>query len=254
MSGAEQAATAAESGSQPAGVGLEFYDPVQSPFLTGYSAGRNSPYGEQVLLLLQSLAEQGGLACSAYAQLYYDSYSSSFEGYMNASTVVSSRRGSCTYSMLGSALVLLDARCQFACTARQGIISLRHLGCGCTKPVWCVSCHTMCRRTCRHPTQAFLRTYGRGMRPPATGADDAQADAIARLAPLVALFAGDARLMQLAAAVTRVTQDTPSAVAWACAGAAVLERLLLGAGAAAAVRETVQELRREGPGADAAAC
>lgn len=70
-------------------VGLEFYDPVQSPFLTGYSAGRNSPYGEQVLLLLQSLAEQGGVDCSAYAQLYHDSYSNGFEGYMNASTVVS---------------------------------------------------------------------------------------------------------------------------------------------------------------------
>lgn len=102
-------------------------------------------------------------------------------------------------------------------------------------------------------TQAFLRTYGRGIRPPATGADDAQADAIARLAPLVALFAGDARLMQLTAAVTRVTQDTPTAVAWACAGAGVLERLLLGVGAAAAVQATVHELRQEMPGAEAAA-
>jgi hypothetical protein len=70
-------------------VGLEFYDPVQSPFLSGYSSGRNSPYGEQTLLLLQSLAEQQGLDCSAYAQLYYEAYSSGFEGYMNASTVVS---------------------------------------------------------------------------------------------------------------------------------------------------------------------
>jgi hypothetical protein len=70
-------------------VGLEFYDPVQSPFLTGYSAGRNSPYGEQILLLLQSLADQGGLDCGAYAQLYFDSYSNGFEGYMNASTGVS---------------------------------------------------------------------------------------------------------------------------------------------------------------------
>jgi ADP-ribosylglycohydrolase len=95
--------------------------------------------------------------------------------------------------------------------------------------------------------QAFLRTYGRGLRTPATGADDAQADAIARVAPLVALFAGDPRLMQLTAAVTRVTQDTPTAVAWACAAAAVLERLLLGQGAAAAVQETAQELKQEGP-------
>lgn len=45
-------------------------------------------------------------------------------------------------------------------------------------------------------------------------------------------------------AVTRVTQNTPAAVAWACAGAAVLERVMLeGAGVARAVRATVQELR-----------
>jgi hypothetical protein len=62
------------------------------------------------------------------------------------------------------------------------------------------------------------------------------------------MFAGDARLMQLTAAVTRVTQDTAPAVAWACAGAAVLERVLLGQGAAAAVKETMQELRQEGAG------
>lgn len=93
--------------------------------------------------------------------------------------------------------------------------------------------------------------YGRGLRPPATGADDAQADGITRLAPLVALFAGDSRLMSLTAAVTRVTQDTPAAVAWACAAAAVLERLVLQGGqegAAAAVEATAQELRQHGGG------
>jgi hypothetical protein len=62
------------------------------------------------------------------------------------------------------------------------------------------------------------------------------------------MFAGDPRLMEFTAAATRVTQDTVTAVAWACAGAAVLERLLLGQGAAAAVRETVQELQQGGPG------
>jgi ADP-ribosylglycohydrolase len=82
------------------------------------------------------------------------------------------------------------------------------------------------------------------MRPPATGADDAQADCVARLAPLLALYAGDPRLMQLVAAVTRVTQASSTAVAWAVAAAAVLERLMQGQGAAAAVRETADELRR----------
>lgn len=96
-------------------VGLEFYDPVQSPFLTGYSAGRNSPYGEQVLLLLQSLAEQRGLDCGAYAQLYYDTYSNGFEGYMNASTVVSTA-ATIPASVLVMLLALLtsSARCELA--------------------------------------------------------------------------------------------------------------------------------------------
>lgn len=70
-------------------VGLEFFDPVQSSFLPMYTTGRNSPYGEQTLLLLRSLAEQAGLHCGRYAELYGASYSSGFDGYMNASTVVS---------------------------------------------------------------------------------------------------------------------------------------------------------------------
>jgi len=106
-------------------MGLEFYEPSQSPFLPQYSCGRNSPYGEQTLLLLQSLAEQKGLHCGRYADLYHSSYSSKdFDGYTNASTV------------------------------------------------------------------AFLRNYSRGLKPPATGAEDQQADTVARLAPVVAAFAG----------------------------------------------------------------
>jgi hypothetical protein len=70
--------------------GLEFYAPVQSPFLGGYASGRNSPYGEQTLLLLQSLAAQRGLDVRAYADAYCDGYLTGFDGYMNASTVVGS--------------------------------------------------------------------------------------------------------------------------------------------------------------------
>jgi hypothetical protein len=85
VNGTSATATATAAGS----VGLEFYDPVQSSFLPMYTTGRNSPYGEQTLLLLQSLAEQAGLHCGSYAELYAASYSSGFDGYMNASTVVS---------------------------------------------------------------------------------------------------------------------------------------------------------------------
>ncbi len=41
--------------------------------------------------------------------------------------------------------------------------------------------------------QGFLRNYARGMPPPLSGADDAQANAIARLAPLVAAFSSPHR-------------------------------------------------------------
>jgi hypothetical protein len=40
--------------------------------------------------------------------------------------------------------------------------------------------------------QGFLRNYARQMPLPETGADDKQADCVARLAPLVAMFAGEA--------------------------------------------------------------
>jgi hypothetical protein len=59
------------------------------------------------------------------------------------------------------------------------------------------------------------------------------------------MYAGDERLMDLVEAATRTTQNTDAAAAWGCAGAAVLERLLMGQAAEQAVRETVQELQQQ---------
>ena len=42
-------------------------------------------------------------------------------------------------------------------------------------------------------TKSFLRRYASGLLPPATGSPDSQANAFARLPPLVALLAGAAR-------------------------------------------------------------
>lgn len=92
--------------------------------------------------------------------------------------------------------------------------------------------------------QGFLRAHSLGQLPPATGTDDKQADCVARLAPLVAAFGGDPQLLVCVEAATRVTQNQDEAVAWALAGAAVLERLLLGGLAPSeAVERTVQELQ-----------
>ena len=75
------------------GAGLEFLDPPQSPFLPGYAAGRHSPYGEGTMVLLRSLALNGGLDCLAYGRLYAETFGESFDGYRNASTTVGCHAG-----------------------------------------------------------------------------------------------------------------------------------------------------------------
>lgn len=93
-------------------------------------------------------------------------------------------------------------------------------------------------------TTGFLRNHARGLAPPLSGADDAQADCVARLASVVAAFAGDARLLRVVAAATRTTQNTDDAEAWACAGAVVLERLIVVGGTMrGAVAAAIEELR-----------
>jgi len=91
-------------------------------------------------------------------------------------------------------------------------------------------------------TKGFIRNYLRGAVPPLTGAADAQANCVARLAPLVAAFAGDGRLAVAVERATRTTQNSDAAAAWGAAGAAILERLVLGSAAAAAVAATAAEL------------
>ncbi|KAG2498090.1 hypothetical protein HYH03_003848 [Edaphochlamys debaryana] len=228
---AEAAAASTSAPAHPSDFGLEFLDPPRSPFYS-YASGRNSPYGEQTLALLRSLAEQGGLHAGAYADTFEAAFGpdSGFDGYRDVST------------------------------------------------------------------KGFLRNYARAMPPPLSGANDAQANAIARLAPLVAAFgaapaptaataatatnsstatAADADagapsvsgsgsgegaeeeevsdLLECVELATRVTQNTDAAVAWACAGAAVLDSLLRGGTAAAAVEGAAAALE-SGAGPLAARC
>jgi hypothetical protein len=72
--------------------------------------------------------------------------------------------------------------------------------------------------------QGFLRNYSRGMAPPATGAEDAQADCVARLAPLVAAFAGETLVRRRAVMLTNWRKHAlpPNACSVWCS-----ERLLL---------------------------
>lgn len=93
-------------------------------------------------------------------------------------------------------------------------------------------------------TKGFLRNYARGVAPPATGAPDAQANCVARLAPLVAGWGGSKELMHAVERATRVTQNSDAACAWGCAGAAVLERVVLGSAPSAAVWAAIAELEQ----------
>mmetsp|Transcript_31082 Transcript_31082/g.80970 ORF Transcript_31082/g.80970 Transcript_31082/m.80970 type:complete len:576 (+) Transcript_31082:133-1860(+) len=63
---------------------LEFLDPPRSPFYS-YASGRNSPYGEQVLVLLQSIAKCGGLDCCQYAASFAQAFQDTNGGYRDVS-------------------------------------------------------------------------------------------------------------------------------------------------------------------------
>lgn len=92
-------------------------------------------------------------------------------------------------------------------------------------------------------TAGFLRAVRAGVDWPACGAEDAQANCVARLPPLVALLAGDPQLLPAVADMVRVTQNTDNAVAFACAAARILEIAILGAAPAEAVERAVAALR-----------
>ena len=154
-----------------------------------YAHGRNSPYGEQATLLLQSIAENGGFSSAAYCALAFSRLAEpTWDGYLDGSS--------------------------------KGLI-----------------------RSC---------LAGRGV--PHTGVEDDQANALARLPPLVALLAGDPRLLRAVEEMIRVTQCSEVAVAHGRLAARVLERCLLGAPTPAdAVRAVAAETALEAGGSAAEA-
>lgn len=85
-------------------------------------------------------------------------------------------------------------------------------------------------------TRGFLSACLAGREVPHTGVHDDQANAFARLPPLVAALAGDARLLPAVRSMVRVTQDSACAAAHGAAAARVLEAIVLGATPAEAVR------------------
>lgn len=75
----------------------------------------------------------------------------------------------------------------------------------------------------------------------ASGSDDEQVDGCCKVPPLVALYAGDPNLLTMVEQAVRVTQNTDTAVAFACGFAQILENLMLGK--AASVQEACELAR-----------
>jgi hypothetical protein len=101
-------------------------------------------------------------------------------------------------------------------------------------------------------TKGFLRAVRAGAGWPDCGVPDDQANAVARLPPLVAAFAGDPALLTAVERMVRVTQNSDIAVAWGTAAARVLEAVILGAQPVDAVGVAIRQLRdpaRAHPGA-----
>lgn len=77
-------------------------------------------------------------------------------------------------------------------------------------------------------TKEFVANENLGIHWPKCGGNDNQADALAHMIPVVALYAGSSEEMLLNVdTVIRVTQDTDDAVAFGLAGARILEKLMI---------------------------
>ena len=77
--------------------------------------------------------------------------------------------------------------------------------------------------------KGFLRNYVTEQKHyPDCGSSDAQVDGVAKVAPVVALLAGQKELLATVDMAVRVVQNTDKSAAFACGFARVLEKVILG--------------------------
>jgi len=96
-----------------------------------------------------------------------------------------------------------------------------------------------------HSSKEFVLNVKAGKHWPHCGAQDNQANGLCHAVPVVALYAGDtAALLRAVSEAVRVTQNTTEAVAFAQAGARLLEKFLLfDIDGRAAIQQVIAELR-----------
>jgi len=213
------------------------------------SAGDSSHYGEQLLVMLRSLAATGGAVFDAvdYERRFVDSFGpgGSWVGYVDYPTRETLRnidlaeRDALTASRrfdLGefeADRALMEAKVMASVTRgwRDDKLDEAML-----KAV---------RIT--HGENAALIEAGQAMaravveaRAGSHGADDEQLPAFSKLPPLVARYAGSAALEEVVEEAVRVTNDNDAAVAWSIAAARLIEAAVLGA----PVRKAAEEAAR----------
>eukprot|EP00927_Polykrikos_kofoidii_P086555 TRINITY_DN9732_c0_g1_i1.p1 TRINITY_DN9732_c0_g1~~TRINITY_DN9732_c0_g1_i1.p1 ORF type:complete len:304 (-),score=32.82 TRINITY_DN9732_c0_g1_i1:435-1295(-) len=77
--------------------------------------------------------------------------------------------------------------------------------------------------------KGFLKNYLiEGKRFPECGSDDKQVDGCCKVAPVVAVYAGNPDMLAIVDRAVRVTQNTDIAASYACGFARVLEKIVLG--------------------------
>jgi len=154
----------------------EFFDPPSCPYYS-YELGRNSPYGEQTIQLLEVVAENGRLDPLEYANQAYVYFNGPYTGRLD------------------------------------------------------------------HSLKGFLQNMKEGKTWPNCGADDDQANSLAKIVSVVALYAGKPEMLSRADEAIRVTQNTDKAAAMGLAGARILEQLILGVSPKDAIARTLEHLR-----------
>ena len=94
-------------------------------------------------------------------------------------------------------------------------------------------------------TRGFVKNMAAGTGWPSCGADDSQANALTKIAPVVALRAGELGMLKDVEAVIRVTQNSDLAVAFGVTAARILEKAVLGQSfGLRAIHEVVEEMRK----------
>jgi hypothetical protein len=194
-----------------------FFSPPSCPFYS-YPLGSGTPYGQQTQVTLSVGAAGGGWSPAAYEAAYYALYkaggpASQQSYYFDVRALLS--RAMCVYPANARAAVALKPTPPHAALSQAS-------------------------------TKEFVSNVAAGRHWPSCGGNDDQADAVAHVVPVVALFGGNTSLMlSVADTVIRVTQNTDKGVAFGLAAARVLEHVLVGGLAGgAAVAAAVADMRK----------